>query len=284
MEFNSLTITVLLIITAIFLGILARRRSKDRVLNNFDKSPVSIEKIDGKIIASGILKVKTTGLELVYPQEEKEKEGFTLNSFLIYKYEFPQIQAIIRHHESMGLKDKRIREKKIKIAYRPSIFRLIIRKIRNFFNALKDSLLDILNISFTYFAGKKSTILLQHDKYVKSMNSELLESFGLSHEPLLEPYLGHYVVFELIKYDKKIKLSGILQDYTKEFLEFTDVNYIIQGDTIATKVDLIVPQKLAIVRHLSDKLPYYFPLIDNIVYYKKRSQESPIIKNDDYVL
>ncbi|MBN2662963.1 MAG: hypothetical protein JXR68_04880 [Bacteroidales bacterium] len=277
MEFNSLTITVILIIFAFIVGVITRRRSKDRCLNNFDKSPVTIEKVNGEIITKGILNVKTTGLEVNFPEIIKTLKGFNVSSYLIYKYEFPQIQAIIRPQDELSSKGQQKRNRKLRLTNRPSLFRKIIRKIRNIFNSLKDSFVEVMNISISYLTARKASPLLPHDKYVRSINSELLESVGLSHEPLLEPYIGHIVVFELIKNNEKIKLSGVLSDYTKDFIEFMDVMYQIAGEEAPQKVDLIVPQKIAIIRHLGTKIPYNFPFLKEI---KSFSQKIYRIEND----
>lgn len=264
MEFDSLTITISLIIAAVLLGVIARRRKKDRCLRSFKSSPVTIEKIDGSILAKGILNVKTTGLIVNFPKTVRTSAGFPINSKLIYKYEYEFIQAVIRPHEELSSHGKQKRDKNFRKAYRPSLFRKIIRKIRNIFNSLKESFLEIMNISLTYFTARKASILTQHDKYVRTINSELLESVGMSHEPLLEPYIGHKVVFELIRADEKIKLQGILKDYTKEFIEIMNVSYSIPEEAEPQMVDMIVPQKLAIIRYFSGKVPYKFPFLKEI--------------------
>ncbi len=264
MEFNSLTITITLIISAVILGVSSKRRNKDRCLNSFDKSPVTIEKITGEIITKGVLKVRTTGLEIKYPEVITTPKGFSLSSYLLYKYEFPQIQAIIRPQVELSQKGQKKRDKKLESSNRPNLFRKIIRKTRNLFNSLKDSFLEVMNISMNYLSSKKSSTLLAHDKYVRTINSELLESVGLSHEPLLEPYIGHIVVVEYIKEKEKIKLRGILSDYTKEFLLLMNVKYQIPGENEPQIVDMIIPQKLAIVRHLGTKIPYKFPFLKEI--------------------
>ncbi len=264
MEFDSLTITIILVLAAIIIGIISRKRSKDRCLLDFDKSPVTIEKIDGTVLAKGVLKVKTTGMIINFPKTIKTHSGFLISSYLLYKYEFDLIQAIIRPHEELSEKGLSKRNNKLRKTYRPSLFRKIIRKIRNLFNALKDSFLEIMNISLSYLTARKTALLTPHDKYVRKLNNNLLESVGMSHEPLIEPFIGHYVVFELIKSKEKIKLSGVLKDYTKDYIEITDVKYTMPEEKEPQMVDMIVPQKLAVIRHFSGKIPYNFPFLKEI--------------------
>ena len=98
-------------------------------------------------------------------------------------------------------------------------------------------------------AGK---MLTSQDKYVTQMKQELVGSVGASYEPLLERYIGHKVVIDMIKGDKTFEYCGVLKEYTAEFIEIMDVNYKTKEDQPARKADLIVPRKLGIVRHLGE--------------------------------
>ncbi len=84
------------------------------------------------------------------------------------------------------------------------------------------------------------------------MQRELMSSMGTSFEPLLERYIGHRVVLEFIKGEKIFKYSGVLKDYTAEFIEIIDVNYSAREDQPARKADLVVPRKYGVIRHLGE--------------------------------
>jgi len=103
---------------------------------------------------------------------------------------------------------------------------------------------------------KKATpagaVLSSQDKYVSKMQQELISTVGTSYEPLLERYIGHKVVLDMIKGDKMLEYCGVLKDYTAEFVEIMDVNYKMKEDQPARKADLIVPRKLGVVRHLGE--------------------------------
>ena len=75
---------------------------------------------------------------------------------------------------------------------------------------------------------------------------------GASFEPLLERYIGHKVVLELIKGDKIFEYCGVLKEYTAEFAEIMDVDYKMKQDQPARKADLVVPRKLGVIRHLGE--------------------------------
>ena len=104
--------------------------------------------------------------------------------------------------------------------------------------------------------AKKATpagaVLGSQDKYVSRMKQELMGSVGTSFEPLLEKYIGHKVVLELIKSDKVFEYCGVLNDYTAEFIEIMDVNYKVKEDEQAKKADLVVLRKYGVIRHLGE--------------------------------
>ena len=95
-------------------------------------------------------------------------------------------------------------------------------------------------------------MLTSQDKYVSKMKQELMGSVGTSFEPLLEKYIGRRVVLDLIKGDKIFNYSGVLKDYTANFIELMDVDYKAKEDRPARKADLVVLRKYGIVRHLAE--------------------------------
>jgi hypothetical protein len=113
---------------------------------------------------------------------------------------------------------------------------------------------EIVNLVISQ--AKKATpagkVLTSQDKYVSQMKQELMGSVGTSFEPLLERYIGHKVVLEMIKGDKIFEYCGVLKEYTAEFIEIMDVNYKTKEDEPARTADLVVPRKLGLVRHLAE--------------------------------
>jgi hypothetical protein len=113
---------------------------------------------------------------------------------------------------------------------------------------------EIINLLISQ--AKKATpagkVLSTQDKYVTQMKQELVGSVGTSFEPLLERYIGHKVVLEMIKGDKVLEYCGVLKDYTAEFIEIMDVNYTIKQEESTRRADLVVPRKLGLVRHLGE--------------------------------
>jgi len=114
--------------------------------------------------------------------------------------------------------------------------------------------MEVLNLLITQAkkATPAGTVLTSQDKYVSQMKQELISSVGTSYEPLLERYIGRKVVLELIKGDKMFEYSGVLKDYTAEFIEIMDVDYKAQEDEPVRKADIVVPRKYGVIRHLGE--------------------------------
>jgi hypothetical protein len=214
---------------------------------------VTLEDKSGKTIW-GKLRVENTGLEFVYPQKQKDKEGHDEASYILYKYEYPNIGAVIRFHDELSDRNKKEREKELKRTYHPGPWRRLKRRTLNIFRTVRDSIVEIVNLLISQ--AKKATpagkVLTSQDKYVSQMQQELMGSAGTSFEPLLERYIGHKVVLELIKADKIFEYCGVLKEYTAEFVEIMDVDYTPKEDQPTRKADLVVPRKYGVIRHLGE--------------------------------
>jgi len=246
-------ITIIFIVLATAVAAFVRRRSRDKCLRDFEHNMVTLEETSGKIVW-GKMRVENTGLEFIYPQVHKDEKGHDETSYILYKYEYPNIGAVIRFHDELSEINKKKREKELKKTYHPRLLRRLKRKILNIFKTVRDSVVEVVNLLVSQ--AKKATpagrVLSSQDKYVSQMKQELMGSVGASFEPLLERYIGHEVVLELIKGDKLYEYSGVLKEYTADFIEVMDVNYIVKANQPERKADLVVPRKLGIVRHLGE--------------------------------
>jgi len=246
-------ITIVFIILAAGVGAFIRKRSRDKCLRDFEENMVTLEDTTGKIIW-GKLRVENTGLEFIYPEKRKDNDGHEEASYILYKYEYPNIGAVIRFHDELSEPHKKAREKELKKTYHPGFWRRLKRKILNVFRTVRDSFVEIVNLVISQ--AKKATpagkVLTSQDKYVSQMKQELMSSVGTSFEPLLERYIGHKVVLEMIKGDKVIEYCGVLKEYTAEFIEIMNVNYRIKEDQPARIADLAIPRKHGLIRHLGE--------------------------------
>lgn len=252
---DSLTITILVIILTALIGAFTNRVKRDKCLYDFNNDPVTLEKITGKVATKGILRVESTGLEFIYPVEKRNPENdLVQTSYLFYKYEYPQIQALIRFQDELSEDGNRKRERELKRVYKPSLFRKARRRTQNLFKTVSDSLKEMGNALVSHFqkGGPGASILKTQDKYIKQINQNLVESVGAAYDRLLEKYIGHKIVFNLIKGEEVHQYSGILKDYTANYIEILDVNYPVLGKE-PRLADIIVPQKLGIIRHLGEQ-------------------------------
>jgi hypothetical protein len=76
-----------------------------------------------------------------------------------------------------------------------------------------------------------------------------MATIGASYEPILERYIGRKVVLTITGGETKEEYSGILKDYTIEFLTVLDADYKGAGGEAPRKADFVIPRSLAIVRH-----------------------------------
>ncbi len=247
------TVTIIFIVLATVVTAFIRGRKRDKCLKDFAGNMATLEKTDGKIIW-GQLNVENTGLEFVYPSKHKDRKGHNEISYILYKYEYPNIQLLIRYHDQLSEGNKKEREKELKRTYHPALLRRLKRKLQNVFKTLRDSVMEVVNLLISQ--AKKATpagaTLASQDKYVSQMKQELMGAAGTSFEPLLEKYIGSRMVLELIKGDKIFEFVGVLKDYTADFVEIMDVDYKTGEDAPARKADLVVLRKYGVVRHLGE--------------------------------
>ncbi|HUV63003.1 MAG TPA: hypothetical protein VMW24_03840 [Sedimentisphaerales bacterium] len=251
---ESLTaITILFIILAAGIGAFVRKRSRDKCLRDFERNMVTLETKSGKTLW-GALRVENTGLEFVYSKKHRDEQGHDETSYILYKYEYPTITAVIRFHDELSDRHKKAREKELKRTYHPGPWRREKRRILNVFRTVRDSVVEIVNllISQAKKAAPAGRVLTSQDKYVSQMKQELMDSAGTSFEPLLERYIGHKVVLEMVKGDRILEYCGVLKEYTAEFIEIMDVHYAVDEGEPARKADLVVPRKIGLIRHLAE--------------------------------
>jgi len=250
---DTFAVTIIFIVLTTFVAAFIKKRSRDKCLKDFSENLVTLEETGGKIIW-GKLSVENTGMELIYPTKHKDKKGHDETSYILYKYEYPNIQALIRYHDELSEGNKKEREKELKRTYHPKLLRRLKRKIQNVFKTVRDSVMEVVNllISQAKKATPAGTMLTSQDKHVSRLKQELMGSTGTSFEPLLERYIGHRVVLELNKDDKMFEYPGVLKDYTAEFIEIMDVNYRSKEDQPVRKADLVVLRKYGIIRHLGE--------------------------------
>ena len=246
-------LTILFIVLATVVAAFIRRISRDKCLKDFWHDRIALEKTDGNLI-EGELNVENTGLEFIYPAKTTAAQTHNETTCILYKKEYSEIQALIRYHDQLTKAGKIQREDELNKTYHPALPRRLKRKIQNIFKTVRDSVMEVVNMLIG--KAKKATpagaVLTSQEKYVSKMKQDLVGMAGTSFEPLLEKYIGHKVVLELLKGDKIFEYCGVLKEYTADFIEIMDVSYKSKEDEPARTADLIVPRKYGIVRHLGE--------------------------------
>ncbi len=242
-------ITVLFIAVSAGIAAFIRRISRDKCLKDFQSNMVTLEPTTGEI-SSGVLRVENTGLEFAY-RDKKMQDKICQTSFILYKCEYGNIQALVRYHDELTEENKKQRQKQIKKTYHPNFFRRLKRKTFNVFKTIRDSVVEVTNMMISHVKKTStSTVLTSQGKYVDRMKNDFVGSVGTSYEPLLERYIGHKIFMELIKGEEVVKYCGILKEYTADFIELMDVDYSSNEKTGVA--DIIVGRKYGIVRGLGE--------------------------------
>jgi len=249
----TFAVTIIFIVMSTLIAAFIRRRKKDKCLKDFSNYMVTIEDTTGKTIW-GRLAVENTGLEFIYPQKHEDADGHLETSYILYKHEYTKIAALVRYHDQLSDSNKERRERELQKTYHPTFLRRLKRRILNVFKTVRDSVMEVVNMLISQ--AKRATpvggVLKTQDKYVSQMKQELIGAVGASYEPLLEKYIGHKVVIQMIKGEKVLEYSGVLKEYTADFVELMDVNYRTKQDDPARVADLIVLRKYGVVRHLGE--------------------------------
>ncbi len=248
---DTFAITIIFIVVSTIVGAFIKGRTKDRCLKGFSGYPVTLEKKDGKC-AWGKLYVENSGLELTYSEPYLDaKDNHVETSYVLYKNEYGEIRSLIRYVDELDQKLQSSRLKDFKKSRNPGWLSILARRVRNIFGTVRDSIVEVMNL----LVGRAKTgmpagkMLEGQDKYTSTLQQQAMATIGTSYEPILERYIGKKVVLTLAGGETKEEYSGILKDYTIEFLTIMDTEYTGTGGGKTRKADLVIPRSTAIVRH-----------------------------------
>ena len=249
---DAATITILFIIFSALLAVVLRKIKKDKCLKDFRDDIITIELLNDQQYR-GELKLKSSGLKFNYPELIEGENNLKFLSFLLYKNEFPDIQAVVRYHKDLTEEKKRLRKEDFKKTFQPSRWRRIRRSIINFFKVIKDAVIEIINLMSSHLSKTTpvGAAISSNDSQVNKMKNEVYGLVETSYEPLLEDYIGERVILELKRGSDWVKYNGVLKDYTAEFIELINVDYAPEKKG-KIDADLIVLRKYGIVRNLSE--------------------------------
>jgi small nuclear ribonucleoprotein (snRNP)-like protein len=248
---DTFAITIIFIVVSTVVGAFIKGRTRDRCLKGFSGYPVTIERKNGKC-AWGKLHVENSGLELSYAAPHIDaKDDHVETSYVLYKSEYGDIRALVRYVDDLDAKLQDSRLQDFKKSRNPGWWSLLARRVRNVFGTVRDSIIEVANL----FVGRAKAampagkVLEGQDKYTSALQQQAITTIGTSYEPILERYIGRKVVLALAEGEEKEEYSGILKDYTTEFITILDTEYKGSGAEELRKADLVIPRSASVIRH-----------------------------------
>ncbi|MBN1878517.1 hypothetical protein JW823_00220 [bacterium] len=220
---NALYFSLLLIILSSIISVFLVGRKKDRCLKDLNGYMCSLYLKTGKEIY-GYLRVFGTGLEMEYSETHQDTQGHLENSFIFYMSEFQDLMTIKRFHQKLSAEDRKKRTKDIRAAYYPGALRITRRRIRNFLSTFQDGITRSLNTLIGIAAAKKpKSNISEKQKDLTGLGAQVVSAVSHAYDPILERYIGHYVVLEMVENGVLEEFCGILKDYTQDFIEILNL-------------------------------------------------------------
>ena len=119
------------------------------------------------------------------------------------------------------------------------------RTINIFFNITKDA---IFELSETMLSKTKLSSLNQTE-FVESIKNHTSQSATISsYQPIWERYIGKKVVLEQIINNIKIEHSGVLKEYSANYILLFDVS--LENENQIQNSDIIFPRENSVIRNL----------------------------------
>ena len=237
---DSFTITIIIISLSGFIGAFIKGKKKDRCLKQLNMSNMHIIKMnkeENDIL--GRLNIEANCMEIKLNDNTKKE------NLILYKNEYILINKIIRYTELQNEKEKKERTIEITKIINPSLFRKMKRTINIFFNITKDA---IFELSETMLSKTKLSSLNQTE-FVESIKNHTSQSASMSsYQPIWERYIGKKVVLEQIINNIKIEHSGVLKEYSANYILLFDVS--LENENQIQNSDIIFPRENSVIRNL----------------------------------
>lgn len=244
---NVLLFTILIILGLAVFGAILKARRRDTCLKSFSGYLVYTRLKNGKQIW-GELVTDATGIELMYRTDHPDADGHIESSYVIFNAEMANVYMIIRFLDELTEKNAKRRQKTLNRSYHPNLVRRARRKIRNWFNMIRDAVSQALSSLIAAATKTGPTALASQQKTMAGTSGQLVEWFGNAYDPILERHIGRKIVIEIATPDNEIiEHVGVFREYTADYLEVMDVTFK-EGEKVR-QVDLIVPRKHSTIRH-----------------------------------
>lgn len=240
---DSLSITLILIISVSFLSAFIKGRKRDRCLEKIDDFFIHIYNNKEKTIWGRVGVVSNALIvDFISPDSSDKK------NFIVYKNEFKNMHLILRLHSYFDDQQKIKRDKLLQKVLKPGAITKLKRKLSNIFATAKDAVAEIVN---TLMASAKSIgpmkNISNHVKHVDRLKDDSLSSLNNSYEPIWEKFIGKDVIVEAFE-EKEIVITGVLVEYSQDYICL--FNSSIQGIAEEGDHDILINRNYATIRHI----------------------------------
>jgi hypothetical protein len=260
----SFILTLGVIVLATLVGAYLRSAHKDRCLTDFNGYHVTVERKNNRVMW-GDMSLQPTGFELVYRSDVVD-EGHMETSYVYYKDEYDDIQAIYRYARDLTPELQKRRARSVAKSLHPGIARRARRSLRNFLSMAADSFSEALTLALGRMRRKGAALVTDTSQtYIRGIGKDVIGYVGTSFDPLLEKFVGTRVVVEVVEDDQVHEHVGMLKEYSADFLEVLDVYYPLPQEVklsgqadhqIADKVVITLQEKQLRVHNLADQPQY----------------------------
>lgn len=226
--------TLLFIFLTGIITTIATKWSRDKCLKLFRGYRVTMERADGQTIW-GVLKVFPTGVEVVYDHPYINIRGTRKTSSIVYQPELDTLlRTLLRYHDELTEQEQRLRKRQILRSFRPGPFRRLWRSLRNIINTLRDAFNAAVGAVVGQYqrANPTSTVAATQAGQVTQIGQTLLGRLANAYEPMLEQYIGHAVILNVLDPQNPagpaLEYAGYLADYSQQFIAIFNVEHSIE--------------------------------------------------------
>jgi hypothetical protein len=224
-------ITLIFIFVTAMITTVLTKWSRDKCLKFFHRYHVTLERTRGQTIW-GLLKVFSSGIEIVYDHPYIDHRGRRKTSFMIYQQELEQqMLSLLRYHDELDPKAQQRRVQQVRSTFNPGPMKRMWRGIRNFVNTLRDAFNTAIGAAVGQYQRMNPTgaVIGTQAGSVTQLGQTLLGKFANAFEPLLEQYIGQPVILDVADpinpNNATVQYAGYLADYTQSFIAIFNIEH-----------------------------------------------------------
>ena len=225
-------LTLLFIFVTAVITTFATKWAKDKCLKFFHGYHVTLERTRGQT-SWGLLRVFSSGVEIVYDNPYVDHRGRRKTSYMIYQQELEQqVLSVLRYHDELDEPARKRRAAQVHRTFNPGPARRAWRGVRNMVNTLRDAFNAAIGAAVGQYQRMNpgNALVATQGQSVTQIGQTLLGRFAANaYEPLLEQYIGQPVILDvadpLNPNNATVQYAGYLADYTALFIAVFSMNH-----------------------------------------------------------